>query len=456
MATVEKLDFKNIKSVYFIGIGGIGMSALARFFNEKGAKVSGYDKVETTLTKKLVGEGLKIHYKDDPKLIPSEIDLVVYTPAIPNDHLGKNWLLEKGYRLYKRAEILGLISRNYNTIAVAGTHGKTTTTSLVTQVLRSSGIDCTAFLGGISKSINGNYISGSSNWVVVEADEFDRSFLHLYPTIAVVMNMDADHLDIYGEHEALKNTFQAFVNQTETEGTVIYREGLGLQVLNEFTEVIRFGTEDAESLYKNIRVENGFFVFDFYTNKTEIKNIRLALAGRHNIENACAALTVGLQLGADPEMMKQGLAEFKGIHRRFEFIHRDEGLIYIDDYAHHPTELRAAIGAARELFPNQRITGIFQPHLFSRTKDFLDDFIAALDLLDEVFLLDIYPAREKPIPGINSKLIADQLGIKSQLLSKAELLNILSAWSGEILMTLGAGDIDQLVQPIKEIISKKK
>lgn len=457
MNDIEQLNLEKIHTVYFIGIGGIGMSALARFFKQKGAEVYGYDKVETTLTKKLVEEGLKIHYVDDPKMVPENVDLVVYTPAIPDDHLEKNWFLQNGYELYKRAKVLGLISKSYKTIAVAGTHGKTTTSTLVTHLLRESGIDCTAFLGGISKDLNGNFVKGSSDWLVVEADEFDRSFLHLHPTISVVLSMDADHLDIYGHHDYLIESFEQFVNQTKREGLVVFKEDLNLRVEELKVPYLRFGEEKADCQYSNVKVENGSFVFDFKHDEDIIENIRLALPGRHNIENACAALSVGLMIGADKEKMKKALDGFKGIHRRFEMIYRDKDVAYIDDYAHHPTELKAVISAARELFPGKKITGVFQPHLFSRTKDFLEGFIEALDELDEVFLLDIYPARENPIQGINSSLIAEGIkNQKAQLLSKDELLKAIENWNGQILMTLGAGDIDQLVLPIKQILENKK
>ncbi len=452
--SIEKLDLKNINTVYFIGIGGIGMSALARFFNQTGAKVFGYDKVETTLTKKLVEEGLKIHYKDNPDLIPESIDLVIYTPAIPSDHLEKNWFITRGVKLYKRAEILGLISRSYKTIAVAGTHGKTTTATLTTQILRASGIECTAFLGGISNDIKGNYILGDSKWLVVEADEFDRSFLQLFPSIAIVLSMDADHLDIYGEHDILKETFQKFVDQVEKGGSVIAREDLSLK--SSGFQLLKFGNKMARAKFKNVRVENGEFVFDYVFDKIELNNISLAIAGRHNIENATAALTAGILVGADPEIMKLALGRFKGIYRRFEIIFKQGNIAYIDDYAHHPTELRAAITAARELYPRKYLTGIFQPHLFSRTRDFLEGFVEELGKLDKVYLLDIYPAREQPIPGITSKIISEKIGKeKAKLVSKPELLEIIKDWNGDVLMTLGAGNIDQLVEPIKNILKDK-
>ncbi len=455
MKNIDTLNLNDIRSVYFIGIGGIGMSALARFFNQNGKQVHGYDKVATPLTKKLVEEGLKIHFEDNPDLIPMDIDLVIYTPAIPDDHLEKKWLLQQGFKLYKRAEILGLISRSYKTIAVAGTHGKTTTSTLTTHILRKSGIDCTAFLGGISNDINGNYVLGESDWLVVEADEFDRSFLHLNPSISVVLSMDADHLDIYGAHNELKSTFNEFVNQTDSEGILIRRNDLELEFDQERT--ISFGEKGAEARYENVRVLDGSFVFDYVFEEVRIENIRLAIAGRHNIENACAALTVGILLNANPQKMKQALGEFKGIYRRFEAIYQNDSVVYIDDYAHHPTELKAAISAARELYEGKKVAGIFQPHLFSRTRDFMDEFAAALKMLDEVILLDIYPAREKPIEGITSQALLDKIDIENKkLFSKDELLDFMKIWNGEVLMSLGAGDIDQLVVPIKNILKENK
>lgn len=447
---------RDAKHVYFIGIGGIGMSAIARFFIEQGTNVYGYDKTKTTLTKKLESEGMVIHYNDEPNLIPDNIDLVIYTPAIPADHKEMNFLKSKGFRLYKRSEILGWISRNFRTVAVAGTHGKTTTSSLVTHLLKQGGVDCTAFLGGIAVDFAGNYVGGKDNWVVVEADEYDRSFLQLFPQLTIVLSMDADHLDIYGEEATIKKTFSEFANQTETTGKVFYREGLQL-LLKEGLSNASFGIEQGDYQARNVRVENGFFCFDFKGENIEIRNIKMALAGRHNIENACAAIAIALTIGVDAKTIGSALAGFKGIKRRFEIIYRDRSCVYIDDYAHHPTELNAAIGAARELFPREQIVGVFQPHLFSRTQDFASGFAAALDKLDQIFLLDIYPAREKPIPGVNSEMIATLMKNKNVVLCNLQnITGLLKKFNKGVMMTLGAGDIDTIVPILKHHFEQKK
>ncbi|NNE28131.1 MAG: UDP-N-acetylmuramate--L-alanine ligase, partial [Saprospiraceae bacterium] len=330
--TIEKNKPEDVKKVYFIGIGGIGMSALARYFAGKGTGVFGYDKTETPLTKKLVNEGMEIHYVDDPEKIPLDIDLVVYTPAIPSDHKELNFLREKDFRLYKRSEILGWITNSYRSIAVAGTHGKTTTSTLIAYLLRAGGVDCTAFLGGIAVDFEGNFVAGKSDWIVAEADEYDRSFLQLTPEIAVVLSMDADHLDIYGEDKELKKTFCDFADQTKPEGRVVFREGLPLEVKKEMS-TMTYGLERGDAKATHIRVDEGYFVFDYSSSTEEINGIKMTLSGRHNIENATAAITVALELGIKPAEIKKALARFKGIKRRFEIVFRDEHLVYIDDYA---------------------------------------------------------------------------------------------------------------------------
>lgn len=444
----------DIQKVYFIGIGGIGMSALARYFNSRKVAVFGYDKTATTLTKKLVEEGMVIHYEDDVSQIPKGIDLVVYTPAIPKDHGELNYFQEHGFLLKKRAEVLGMISQTQRTIAIAGTHGKTTTTSILTHILREGGVDCTAFLGGIANNFSSNYVEGKSDWVVVEADEYDRSFLHLHPEIAVILSMDADHLDIYGADEEVKNSFRIFGSQVKKNGKLLVNQTWITEYLKEEKvqgKVKTYGLEAGDYHATNIKVVNGYFVFDFKSKMSDIGNLQFNLPGHHNIENATAAIAVALGLGVSVDAIRRSLVSFKGIRRRFEIVYRDEKVVYIDDYAHHPSELKAAIRAARTLFPTKQITGIFQPHLFSRTRDFLPEFAEVLSTLDEVILLDIYPAREQPIAGVTSEVVYQLITNEAKLLTtKQDLLDLLATRDLEVLMTLGAGDIDTLVAPIKE------
>ncbi len=445
------MNLNDLHRLYFIGIGGIGMSALARYFNGLGCEVHGYDKTETILTKKLVQEGIEIHYEDDLKYIPEAVDLVIYTPAVPEDHSELSYFKANGYPVKKRAEVLGIISRSRQTIGVAGTHGKTTTSSILTHVLRVGGIDCTAFLGGIAQNYESNFVEGKSNWVVVEADEYDRSFLHLTPDYSVIMSMDPDHLDIYGNIDYMDEGFTQYAEKLKTGGKVFLCNGLELK-RNE-VPIESFGVEAGNYQSKNLKVENGFFVFDIQSPIENIENIVFTLPGRHNVENATAAIAVAQQLGVSGEAIKKALASFKGIKRRFEFIYRDNSIVYIDDYAHHPTELNAAINAARALFPDRKISGIFQPHLYSRTRDFVDGFAAALDQLDEVILMDIYPARELPIDGVNSGLIFGKMKNPNKYMAtKSTVMNKLKDLDLEVLLTLGAGDIDTFVQPIKALI----
>ena len=444
----------DIQKVYFIGIGGIGMSALARYFNGRKVAVFGYDKTATALTKKLVEEGMKIHYEDDISQIPQGIDLVIYTPAIPDDHSELSYFRNHDFPLKKRAEVLGMISRAQRTIAIAGTHGKTTTTSILTHILHEGGVECTAFLGGIANNFSSNYVEGNSDWVVVEADEYDRSFLHLHPEIAVILSMDADHLDIYGEDEEVKNGFRIFGSQVKKNGKLLVNQKWITKYLNKRKiqgKVKTYGLEKGDYYADKIKVSDGYFVFDFRSKKINILNLSFSLPGHHNIENATAAIGVALELGVSVDSIRRSLVSFKGIRRRFEIVYRDEKVVYIDDYAHHPSELAAAIHAARTLFPNKKITGVFQPHLFSRTRDFLQEFAEVLGTLDEVIILDIYPARELPIAGINSKAILRHIKNDAKELSKKQtLVDLLATKDLEVLMTLGAGDIDTLVAPIKK------
>lgn len=449
------------------------MSAIARYFNGRGMEIFGYDKTETALTKKLVNEGMTIHYEEDPSQIPDGVDLVVWTPAVPEEHLELKYFLTIGIPVKKRAEVLGIISRNNRTIAIAGTHGKTTTSSLVTHLLRTGGVDCTAFLGGIAQNYMSNYVEGKSDWVVVEADEYDRSFLHLSPNIAAIMSMDPDHLDIYGDEAQMHESgFQAFVQEVDIKGSIYVKNSLAQFFENQKVET--FGVDTGQYRAEHVRVEDGWFVFDFVAPVSSIsweafprnrdvgnrshgeirwEGIRTAMPGRHNVENAVAATAIAVQLGVSESDVRRALQTFKGIKRRFEFIHRSAKTIFIDDYAHHPTEIKAAVSAVRELYPGKKLTGIFQPHLYSRTRDFQDGFAEALDGLDEILLMEIYPARELPIPGVTSEIIFDKMKNPNKaLVTIKNVLDVLKNKNIEILMTLGAGDIDTLVEPINRYL----
>lgn len=447
-----KLD--GLKKIYFVGIGGIGMSALARYFNSLGIEIFGYDKVETVLTKALVAEGMKVHYEDDVTQIPEGIDLVVYTPAIPKTHQELNYFWKQSYPVKKRAEVLGIISKNRKTIGVAGTHGKTTTSAILTHILRSCGVDCTAFLGGIAANFESNFVAGKSDWVVMEADEFDRSFLHLYPELAIITSMDADHLDIYGDQASMHQTFYDYTKQIQK--TLYYKYDLPLSIeQNEAIAFCSYGIQAGGIKAINVRAEAPFFVFDWQDGEEVMKDLKFMLPGNHNVLNATAAIAIARQLGCVEDEIRAALLSFKGIKRRFEFMINNDSQVYIDDYAHHPEELKAAIQAAKTLYPDRQITGVFQPHLFSRTKDFSEGFAAALDLLDEVILLDIYPARELPMEGVSSAIIFDKMQIENKvLIEKGALLDTLRTRETEVLMTLGAGDIGALVPDIVKMLAK--
>ncbi|MEE9437540.1 MAG: UDP-N-acetylmuramate--L-alanine ligase [Saprospiraceae bacterium] len=456
------MKIESIDKIYFLGIGGIGMSAIARHMQSIGKSVYGYDKTETKLTKLLVEQGMEIHYKDDPTMIPEDIDMVIYTPAIPDNLLEVLYFRSNGYKLIKRAELLGMLSNESKTIAIAGTHGKTSTSATVTHLLKSGGVDISAFVGGIMNNYNNNYIHGKGEWIIVEADEYDRSFLHLSPDIAAVMSMDADHLDIYGDHSEMIEGFESFLGNVRDNGLIILKTeiinilsgNLKRDLENRGVTILEFGiNEHADLAISNILVKEGSFYFDI----DNMVNVKTILPGRHNIENTAVAIKIASELGLNEKAIRIGLDSFRGIVRRFEYVIKTKDTVYIDDYAHHPTELRAAIDAAKELYPNRQIIGIFQPHLFSRTRDFVDGFADALGLLDEVVLLDIYPAREEPIPGVTSKLIYDKIKIKQKsLVEKSTLLDVLKTKKIEILMTLGAGDIGAMVNNIKEIIINKQ
>jgi UDP-N-acetylmuramate--alanine ligase len=454
------IDIRDIKKVYFIGIGGIGMSALARYFKFHGKEVSGYDKTETTLTQQLTEEGIPVHYEENVDLAPRDAGLIVYTPAVPKDHQELVYYQQNGYTLYKRSEVLGAITRSSFNICVAGTHGKTTVTTMVAHILRHTGYGCNAFLGGIAVNYNSNYWSHERNVCVVEADEYDRSFLRLSPDIAVVTAMDADHLDIYGTKEAMEEAFIEFTGGIKPGGLLVRK--LDLKRGNELKGSKKLGYHQsdatADAYAAEIEMNHGSYEFDIVIEGKTLEGFELHMGGMHNIENIVAAVTIANHLGIDEEKIKAAVAAFKGVKRRFEYIIKETGLVYIDDYAHHPEELRALIGGAKGLFPDLHCTLIFQPHLFTRTRDFADGFAEVLSLADETYLLPIYPAREKPIEGVTSQMIMEKMQKgKGTLVEKGEILDIIGnrrAYNRniELIITAGAGDIDTLVQPLKEIL----
>ena len=454
------MKLEDIHSVYFVGIGGIGMSALARWFKHNGKAVSGYDKTETVLTKKLQGEGIQVHFEDNLDLISSEVKestqgvLVVFTPAIPKEHKELNWLKDQGYEVMKRSQVLGVIAESMTTVAVAGTHGKTTTSSMVVHLLKSAGIDCTGFLGGIATNYETNMIMNDSenSIAVIEADEFDRSFMTLFPDYAIVTAADPDHLDIYGDKEALKNTFRDFIDQVKTNGQLIIKEELAEDLIrkNDLTKITYGLTAQGVSI-ENLKIEDGAFIFDYVSQSNKIEGLKLFVPGYHNVENMLAAITVAIMLGASNDSIQKAVTSYKGVKRRFEWIINSPELKFIDDYAHHPVEIEAFLKSVRDLFPGKKITAIFQPHLYTRTRDFAEGFSSSLSLADEVILLDIYPARELPIEGVSSQMILNQISIENKFISsKEELINKIKQVKPEVLLTIGAGDIDKLVSPIKE------
>lgn len=448
------MELENIQRVFLIGIGGIGMSGLARYFKKRGCVVCGYDKTGTPLTETLMNEGIPVVFMDDEDSIKVSFlendpnTLIIYTPAIPSDSNILNFFRDGEFTMMKRSEVLGIISKGMFTIAIAGTHGKTTTSSIVAHVLKDSGYDCSAFLGGIATNYDSNVLFGSNNTMVVEADEYDRSFLTLHPDIAIVTSMDADHLDIYGDKSHLVESFQQFASQLKEGGRLIYREGLDLTGGKTYSASV---VADIQAV--NVRIKEGSFFFDFKNANGVIENIKLGLPGLHNIENAVAAIEVALHLGITPDKIRHALANFLGVKRRFEYVVKLQNHIYIDDYAHHPEELRACIQAVKSLYPNKKLTAIFQPHLFTRTRDFADGFSEVLGMIDDLIMLDIYPARELPIEGVNSAMILDKIkNPTKQILSKQDAIEYIRTNKPELLLTVGAGDIDTLIQPLKTIL----
>jgi len=445
------VNLNQIHNVYFIGIGGIGMSALARYFQNIGKNVSGYDKTPTMLTDELIASGMSIHFEDNISLIPAEYyvenTLVIITPAVPISHSEWNYFIERDYVVKKRAEVLGIITKDTFCFAVAGTHGKTTTSSILGHILYECGVDVTAFIGGIVENYQSNLIGNGKTVTVVEADEFDRSFLHLHPNIACVTSMDADHLDIYGDVTAIEDSFREFADKVEDKTKIFVPKGLPLEGLTVGIN------EEATFKAFNVRIENGYYVFDVQTPTETIENIKFGLPGRHNLMNAMMALAMAKTFGSPTKTIAKALASFKGIQRRFSYQIKSDKLVYIDDYAHHPTEINAVHQAVRELYPNEKVLGIFQPHLFSRTKDFGDDFAKSLSQFDEILLLDIYPARELPMEGITSTWLLSKIkNTNKKLISKTELISAILESDAKIIVTIGAGDIGELVPKIKQAL----
>ncbi|WP_101359543.1 UDP-N-acetylmuramate--L-alanine ligase [Raineya orbicola] len=455
------MNLQDFSNVYFLGIGGIGMSALARWFKANLFCVSGYDKSPSQITQELISEGISVIFEENNHLIPNnftaENTLVVYTPAIPQESSLLQFFREKDYKILKRAEALGLITQDNFTIAIAGTHGKTTTTSMVAHLLAFAEKPVTAFVGGITQNYATNLLlSNDPNaYVVVEADEYDRSFLTLNPNIAIITATDADHLDIYQNHSTVQEAFEMFVKKIKIGGDLFYKNGLPLKIENHIHSAT-FGLQKGEYQAKNIRIQDGNFVFDVLTPKSILENVHLRVPGYHNILNALAAISVAQNLQIPDETIAKGIAEFKGVKRRFEYILKTDKIIQIDDYAHHPEEIRAFLTAVRMLYPEKHITAIFQPHLYTRTRDFASEFSQALSLADRLILLDIYPAREKPIEGVHSKMLIEKAQTTEKLLcTKENLLQIIQILDFDVVVTIGAGDIDRLVQPIRQILEKK-
>jgi UDP-N-acetylmuramate--alanine ligase len=460
-------DLKNISRIYFIGIGGIGMSALAKYFYAKNVSVSGYDKTSTLLTQEMERKGIKIHYTGDIQQLDREAQLVVYTPAVPQDNIEFTFYRENNYTIVKRSDVLGEISKTSFNICVAGTHGKTTISTMIAHILRDSGYGCNAFLGGISVNYSTNFWSSENNVCVAEADEYDRSFLKLEPDIAVISAMDADHLDIYGTEEAMQNAFVEFSGKIKPGGLLISKYGLPKSKQLKATNHTSYSLQNdaADAYTSNIKMTHGRYEFDVMTKNWMIDNIELNMGGMHNVENSVAAIVVAHHLGINNEKIRKSIKNFKGVRRRFEYIiapalpgiEANEQVIFIDDYAHHPVELKALITGAKSLFSKKKCTVVFQPHLYSRTRDLANDFAESLDLADEVILLPIYPARELPVVGVSSNMILDKMNKeKKQVLSEHQLLKWVKENQPELFITAGAGDIDKLVEPLQNILLHKK
>jgi len=447
-------------NIYFIGIGGIGMSAIARYYHYKGLKVSGYDKTPSELTAALESEGIEVHYEDDIGFIPKDVEhtLVVYTPAIPADMGELVYVQEHGYRVIKRSRTLGEIAQGQKCLAVAGTHGKTTTSTLLAHIFQNSGEGCSAFLGGISKNYDTNLLVSRNPVIVAEADEFDRSFLQLFPEIAVITSMDADHLDIYSDISNMHDAFKAFASQVS--GTVIAKYGLPIEQKDTKAQILRYAYDNAGADFyaSGIKVDEcGYFTFDLNWPGGTVKDCKVGIPGWINVENAVAASAIALTYGLDPEKVKKALSSFQGVKRRFDIHLNTPGCAYIDDYAHHPKEISAAISSMRDIFPGRRLTAIFQPHLYTRTRDFANEFAEALSGVDKLILLDIYPAREEPIPGVTSEIIFEKVTAPEKvIMKKEELMEYLQNEPVDTLITFGAGNIDRFIRPITEMLCQRQ
>ncbi len=441
-------------NIYFIGIGGIGMSAIARYYHRKGFKVSGYDKTPSPLTAALEEEGIEVHYEDNTDFIPKDVEstLVVYTPAIPKDMGELVYVQEKGYRVIKRSRTLGEITRGQRCMAVAGTHGKTTTSTLVSHIFTDTGEGCSAFLGGISKNYDSNLLIDQNDVVVVEADEFDRSFLQLYPEISVITSMDADHLDIYGDEAHIREAFKAYASQVS--GTVIVKHGLDITPADTKAEIRTYSFGNPEADFYAEALEDGHF--NLHYPGGVIEDCVVGIPGWVNIENATGAAAIGLTYGLDPQKIRKALASFSGVKRRFDLQVKKPGCVYIDDYAHHPEEISAALSSIRNSYPDMKMTAIFQPHLYTRTRDFAPEFAEALSKADKLILLDIYPARELPIPGVTSEIIFKDVTCPEKvLLQRNELMDYLQNEELELVVTIGAGDIDRFVGEIAKMLENR-
>ena len=459
------MNLEKVHRVYLLGIGGIGMSALARYFRFRGMRVEGYDRTETELTRQLVEEGIYVHYEADLKYVPpfNALDhtLVIYTPAIPETNIELQFFRKTGTAIYKRSQVLGIITAERECIAVSGTHGKTSVTTMTAHLLHQSKVGCTSFMGGISRNYHTNLIlpRQETDVVVAEADEFDRSFLRLFPQRAVITAIDPDHLDIYGDYSHLLDAFKQFVAQVNKGGEVLYKKGLPVEAdWNPGIQFYSYSIQGKADFYgTHIHVEDGAYHFDLVTPFGEYTGLRLAYPGLMNVENAVAACGLALLSGVTGDEIREALAGYLGVVRRFDIRFRGKNTVYIDDYAHHPKELEATIHSVQDMYPNRKVTGIFQPHLYSRTRDLADEFAASLSLLDEVILLDIYPAREEPIAGVNAELILNKVTINDKrLCRKEELPGLVEKLETGVLLTLGAGDIDQWVEPIVEVLKKKE
>lgn len=457
------MQLNELRTVYFLGIGGIGMSNLARYFHKRGVRIYGYDKTASALTDELQKEGMTIHFEDRPDFIPETTDLVIITPAIPKDLKEYQWVLHKKWPVHKRSEVLGWITSQVFNVAVAGTHGKTTTSALLAHLLVDADLPVTAFLGGICTNYGLNYLDKGNSIMVEEADEYDRSFLQLRPDIAIIGSLDADHLDIYGDLEAMHSSYLDFAKRIKPKGRLLLSDTIDFQMIDHFKrslpelDVQCFGFQNEEIKAQLIGTQSGWMSFEYISKIYHIKDLSLRLPGQHNVRNAIAAISVALQLGVREDQIRKGLLNFQGIQRRFQWRLETETKVLIDDYAHHPEELRSVIQACRDIYPGRRITGIFQPHLYSRTRDFLNAFAAALEALDQIVLVEIYPAREEPIPGITSERLFETINHPNKWICKKEtLLEQISLLELDVVMTLGAGDLDLMIEDLIQVITRKE